>query len=84
MKLHVMVTYDKKAQAYQQPFFVTVPAIGTRSFANAVNQSGHVMNVNPEDFTLFLLGTFDDETGFFQLTANPIPVVEAINCKKAS
>lgn len=82
MNLHVMAVYDKKGRCYAQPFFSAHPDVGLRSFAAAVNTPSSAPSHNPEDFSLFLLGTFNDDTGRFNLTENPVVVAEAINLKR--
>lgn len=63
----VMAVYDKKMEAYLQPFFVPTVGIGIRSFADEVNRKAedNGMNRHPEDYELWLLGEFNDETGDF-------------------
>lgn len=63
MKLKMFAIFDSKAEAYIPPFFC--PAVGqaTRSFSDAVNSNSHQFGKHPYDFTLFLLGEFDDHTG---------------------
>lgn len=79
----VMAAFDKKARTYLTPFFVSHEDIGVRAFANAVNTStASDVYRNPEDFSLWLLGTFDDDNGHFQLTASPVHVVEAVALKR--
>lgn len=84
MILVVMVAYDKKAQAYMTPFFVNNQQLGIRAFKDACNNAESPICRNPEDFSLFRLGTFDDNTGAMKLSDVPEPVVEAINLKKGA
>lgn len=73
---------DKKARAYAQPFFVTHTDLAVRTFKQAANTPGHQVNAHAEDFSLFYLGTYDDETAYFNLTATPTPLVEALQLKQ--
>lgn len=82
MITHVMAAYDKKAKAYALPFFSPQVAVAVRQFGEAANTPDHQVCKHPEDFSLFLLGTFNDENGHFNLTAQPTHVAEAINLKK--
>lgn len=82
MKLQVMAAYDKKAKAFANPWFAPQVAVAVRSFADAANTPDHQVCKHPEDFSLYLLGTFDDEFGTFNLTSTPTVVAEAINLKK--
>ena len=38
-------------------------AIAIRTFADCVNDPDHAFGKNPHDYTIFFIGTFDDETG---------------------
>ena len=63
--LVVASVYDAKVGTYFQPFFARTRAEALRSFKDTVNQQGHVFNKHPQDFTLFILAVFDEETGGF-------------------
>lgn len=67
MILQVMVLYDGKARAHMEPFFVKNVEIGCRAFAGAANDPAHSLFHYADDFTLFHLGEFNDETGRFNL-----------------
>lgn len=82
MLLYVMAAFDKKAAAFMQPFYASRPEVGLRSFQEAANIEDHQVCKHPEDFSLFQLGTWDDNTGLFQLYPTPKHVAEAINLKK--
>lgn len=71
MKLTVFSIFDAKAKAYLPPFYLHQPAQGIRAFIDSVNKRGHAFNAHPEDYTLFTLGTFDDEKAEFQLNNSP-------------
>ena len=82
MLTKVMAAFDKKARTYLTPFFVAHEDIAVRALSNAVNGGGQEpIARNPEDFSLWLLGTFDDDSAKFSLTATPVHVVEAVALK---
>lgn len=56
-------TYDAKAETYHLPFYARNSAVAIRSFEEAANQEGHDFMRFAADYTLFELGTFDDESG---------------------
>ncbi len=62
MKLEIFSVFDSKAQAFLPPFFLPMLGQATRVFQNAANDEGHAFGKNPSDYTLFHLGSFDDET----------------------
>lgn len=79
MRRYVCAVFDSAALAYGQPFFV--PAIGSalRSFTDEVNRKAqdNALAMHPEDYTLHMLGTFDDERGVFDQTGDAEPRVLA-------
>jgi hypothetical protein len=60
MILSIFSVYDKKAEAYLQPFFAPTKASAERSFRNAINDNDHTFNCNPDDYSLVYIGEFDD------------------------
>lgn len=77
----VMASYDKKAKCYAHPFYVGHLEVGLRAFEDAANLPDHNVCKHPEDYALFHLGSFDDESGMFKLFPQPIHIAEAINLK---
>lgn len=73
MIMMVMSVRDAKAKAFGQPFCATALGSATRSFMDEVkrNSPDNVMFRHPEDFALFALGKFDDETGTFECDEVP-------------
>lgn len=51
--------------AYARPFFVPTTAVAIRSFIQEVNRAGddNQMHRTPEDYSLYHLGDYDEETG---------------------
>lgn len=67
MKLVMVCIWDVKAENFSQPWFVTTSASAVRSFTDLINnpEKSQTMHSHPEDFQLFEMGTFDDNTGKF-------------------
>ncbi|AYP28836.1 MAG: nonstructural protein [Microviridae sp.] len=63
MKYKIFSIYDTKAGAWLDPFVSVNEAVAARHFENGTNQEGTNLYKNPEDFTLYLIGEWDDETG---------------------
>lgn len=63
----LFAVYDQKADAHLPPFILPTVAMGKRIFADCVNSPEHQFGKNPEDYTLFRLGQFDDQDGQFLL-----------------
>lgn len=64
---------DRAADAYGRPIFVASAAVGIRSFQDEVNRasSDNQLNQHPDDFDLYELGHFDDNSGIFTLHDQP-------------
>lgn len=74
--------YDVKAQAYLQPFFASQKGEAIRSFTDAVNKSDHQFHRHAEDYSLFHVGQFDDNSGLVSPLTAPVPVISALECLK--
>lgn len=62
----VYSVFDSKAALFGRPFYDQQDASAIRNFADAVNDGSNPSNMwnkHPEDFSLFLIGEFDDESG---------------------
>ena len=68
----VFSVYDSKMQMYLPLFFVRAPGAAVRSFSEAANQADHPFCKNPEDFILFQIGEFCQDTGV--ITALPAKI----------
>lgn len=78
MNLTILSVYDSKAAAFLQPFFAQSRGVAIRSFASAAElplegdgTPSHDFAKYPDDFSLFELGTFDQESGKFDLHSAP-------------
>lgn len=67
MQHKIFAVYDEKAAAYLPPFFAHQTAMAERSFTAAAMQEGHNFNTWAHDYTLFELGTWDDDGAGFNL-----------------
>jgi hypothetical protein len=68
--LHFVVCVkDRAAEVFNRPFFVPHRNVAVRDFTDEVNRSAadNQLNKHPDDFDLYLLGTYDDNTGSFSL-----------------
>lgn len=59
----IFTIHDAAAKAYLAPFFLPEEGQSIRGFTTAVNNPEHSFGQWPKDYTLFTIGTFDDETG---------------------
>lgn len=71
---HIITTVkDRAAEAYGRPMFVPSTGVAIRGFADEINRnsSDNQLFNHPDDFDLYDLGIFDDNTGLFQLHEQP-------------
>lgn len=55
--------YDAKAGAFNTPFFMATDEMAIRGFTDACNDPQTMFHKHPADFVLYLVGTFNDQTG---------------------
>lgn len=84
MLVKVFAVYDSKLKAYMAPQYFQTGGVAERAFKKAVNTPDTGFFDNPEDYTMFELGTFDDEKGAFELYTAPIVVIKAIQLKETA
>ena len=73
MKMIVVSIKDRAADAFGRPFYVPSVGVALRSFQDEVNRvsDDNQMYHHSDDFDLFELGSFDDNTGVFELFESP-------------
>lgn len=71
MKFIVCAVRDRAVDQYMTPMFVSAVGQAERAFRDEVNrkQEGNMLNSHPEDFDLYLLGSFDGDSGTFSCDA---------------
>lgn len=74
----VFTVYDSKLQAYMQPFCAQTAGVAVRMFEQTVRDPNTVFAKHPGDFTLFEIGTYDDQVGAFQNLQAKIDLGNAI------
>jgi hypothetical protein len=72
MMLKCFSIYDEKAKAFLPPFYLPQEGMAIREFASAANDPDTNIGKYPQDYTLFTLGTFDDENGAIHVTKQSI------------
>lgn len=60
--MNVYTVYDVKAELYLTPFFERNDATALRSFKQACTDPSHGFCRHAEDYTLFRIGEFNEET----------------------
>lgn len=82
MVLIVCAVRDSAVDAFMRPFFVPTTGFAVRSFQDEVKNPESPMWKHPEDFVLFELGTFDEDTGRCENLPAPRQLVRAIDLKE--
>ena len=79
MKMVIVSILDTAAGAYGRPAFVASEGVAVRQFQDEVNRASEDNQLyrHPDDFNLYYLGTFDDNTGGMDLLAQPKLIARA-------
>ena len=62
MRLRMFAVYDNKAGAFLAPFFMPNVPMAVRIFTECASDDQHMFGRHPNDYTLFELAEFDDNT----------------------
>lgn len=73
MKLFIIAMRDRSADVFGQPQFVPNIGAAIRSFGDEINRQAdnNILYSHPDDFDLFVLGTYDDATAEFSTDEAP-------------
>ena len=76
MHLFVVCVKDRAAEDFNRPFFVPHSNVAIRDFTDEVNRAAadNQLNKHPDDFDLYLLGEFNDNTGEFSISVPQVLV----------
>lgn len=75
---------DSKSEAYLQPFFSPNVATAMRALESAVADESHQFHQHVEDYALFQLGTFDENTGTIDAQPHPTVVCNLIDLTRTA
>ena len=78
----VFAIRDSKAEAYMPPFCMRTLGEMERTLTQMCSQPEHNFNKFAEDFTVFYLGTFDDQSCSYSLLDSPVSHGPLLNYKK--
>lgn len=81
MELKIYSIRDSKAEIYNTPFFQKTHGEAERNFMQLVNDDKSTVGKFPEDFDLYYLGTYDDQTGKLSALETPQHQIKAVNLK---
>ncbi len=77
-KLDMYCVYDEKANAFLRPFCMPNSATAVRALRDSAKEEDHPFCKNPEDYTLYQVGTFDEERGEIE-AFSPIRLISSIS-----
>lgn len=83
MTLKVFSIYDSKIHAYAHPFQMRTTGEAVRAFIDMALDSKTTIAKHPEDYTLFELATYDDNSGKFENLHVPISLGDGVNLSQA-
>lgn len=75
MKYGIYSIRDVSAHVFTAPTIDLTDESAIRSFSQAVNNSGSIMNFVPSDFSLYRIGTLDVESGQIEPLSPPAMLV---------
>lgn len=85
--MKMMAIYDKALGAYMQPWFAQSTGQAQRMFTDEINRPDGDMHKHPEDYNLYYLGDWNNETGMIehddghkQYDTQPALIVQGANC----
>lgn len=77
MKMVMCSVRDRAANTFGAPFFTVALGSAMRSFNDAINNTSDPQNMmahHPEDYDLFHLGFYLDDTATFELLERPLQI----------
>lgn len=82
MILKIFSIRDAKTEVYNAPFYQKTMGEAERNFHTTVNDSKTTISQYPEDYDLYYLGEYDDNTGQFKALDTPQHVMKAVDVTK--
>lgn len=78
MILRAYSIFDNKALQYHPPFFTSTDQAAIRMLRDLVDDNNTAVGRHPADYTLFLVGVWDDQNGYFEASRPLMHVTDAI------
>lgn len=83
MQLKAFSIRDQKSQIFHPPFFKSTHGEAERDFRTTVNDAKTMISMYPDDFDLYFVGEYDDNTGKFLAVDTPQHLLKAVQCIQA-
>jgi len=84
MIIKVFSIYDSNAEVFLPPFYFQNKGEAIRVFSDTVQDSSTQLCKHPEDFTLFMLGDFDNSNAKYTSLQTPVSLGLALDFVKAA
>ena len=75
MKLNMYVMRDQRT-SYMTPTFDYTDQSAVRNFEHAMMQKDSLINSHTEDYSLYRIGTYDNETGRVTPESEPVLIID--------
>lgn len=72
---------DAKAEVFNTPFFCKTHGEAERNFLQLTKDEKSMVHQYPDDYDLYHLGTYDDQTGVMKPLDTPQHMVKAVSLK---
>lgn len=80
-KLHVFAIYDSAVSLFAAPFYMRSRGEAFRAFQDLVNDGKSSVSLHPEYYTMFELGTYEEEGAKFEFLTAPERVALAVDLR---
>lgn len=81
MILKIYSVFDSAAGAFLQPFFAPTDGLAIRSFMDALNDNANALSKHAADYTLYLLGEFNDADASFSPPQEPVKLMTGLDAQ---
>lgn len=83
MKHKIVAVHDKALDAYLRPFTAPTTGVAIRHFQDEIANKESPMHTHPEDYTLHLLGDYEEDTGIITpQPGGPLAIAAAATIKQ--
>lgn len=84
MQIKIFCVHDSKAEAFMNPFYSPTAGTAIRMFTASANNPEHEFGKYSEDYTLFELGSWDEDNATFDLHETPRSLGLALQYKEGN
>ena len=81
MRMVIVSVRDKKAEFFSPVYAVPTKGLAIRGFGDAIMKGGSDLSSHPEDFSLFMVGEFDQVTGML-IPCEPVSICTGLDFSK--